>query len=486
MKSILSTLKTLPIVTMLLASQLADAQYTATRAFSQLPAFTKPIEMTFPDDGTNRLFLVQQRGVINVFPNNQTVTTTKVFLDISDSVYATANEMGLLGIAFHPNYKQNGYFYLNYSRQINNSLYTYVARYTVNSSNPDVADKSSKKILLKFIQPYSNHNGGCMRFGADGYLYISQGDGGSSNDPGNNAQSLGTFLGKILRIDVNKEENGKPYAIPSDNPFVTTPNAYPEIYAYGLRNPWKMQFDPVTKLLWAGDVGQNYREEIDIIEKGKNYGWKVAEGFSCRGGVNPCNKTGFQNPVIEYIYGNDGNYSITGGEVYRGSAMPELVGKYIFGDYSSARIYALDYKVGVDTSYVQLVKGSGFTISAFAHDQAGEIYIMGHSTGFIFKLGKTGTTGIESTSNNLDVQITSLFPNPVLNSFTIEFNKKQEGNTKIRLKNNLGAIVSTISDSDLPSGSNVLTFDLPKIENGMYFVEIETAQSKQVMKLVKE
>jgi glucose/arabinose dehydrogenase len=490
MKLIFTSLKTLLLIPAFFAGYLVEAQYTVTNAFPQLPVLTKPLEMTFPNDGTNRLFLVEQGGKIYVIPNSTTTTKLKVFLNLSDSVVTGQNEMGLLGLAFHPDYKNNGYFYVNYNRFINGTYYTYIARYTVSATNPDSAVKASKKILMKFAQPYTNHNGGCLRFGTDGYLYDGQGDGGSSNDPNGNAQKLNSYLGKMLRIDVDKETANRPYDIPADNPFINTANAYPEIYAYGLRNPWRFSIDPVTNLLWVGDVGQNYLEEVDIVEKGKNYGWNTMEGFQCRGGATGCNKTGLSLPVYDYYNSaadpkNQGNCSVTGGFVYRGNAIPDLQGKYVFGDYCSGRIWAITYIPGVDTSVAQLVVAPSL-ISSFALDQNNEIYVIGQNKGIIYKLGKTSTTGLEIANSNSDIQINSLFPNPVLNSFTIEFNKKQIGNTKVRLKNCLGTIVNILSDSELPSGSNVLTFDLPKIESGVYFVEIETAQSKQVMKLVKE
>jgi glucose/arabinose dehydrogenase len=249
---------------------ITNAQFTLQNAFPNL-SFSDPVFVTHSNDGTNRIFVIEQAGRIKVFPNSQSVSSAKEFLNITDRVNS-GGEMGLLGLAFHPDYQTNGYFYVNYTYDSGNDLYTKIARYQV-TSNPDSADKNSEFQVLTFYQPFGNHNGGWIGFGPnDGYLYIGTGDGGSGGDPQNNGQSINTPLGKILCIDV---DGGAPYSIPPTNPFFdSTGTVKREIYAWGLRNPWRCSFDPVTGQLWAGDVGQNAWEEIDIIENGKNYGWR--------------------------------------------------------------------------------------------------------------------------------------------------------------------------------------------------------------------
>jgi glucose/arabinose dehydrogenase len=294
----------------------------------------------------------------------------KTFLDIRNKVEDSGNEEGLLGVAFHPQYKTNGYFYVNYTA--NNPDRTVISRFKVSTTNPDIADPTSEVVLLTFNQPYSNHNGGQVLFGPDEYLYIGVGDGGSGGDPQGHGQNLKTLLGTILRIDVNKQEGGKKYAIPADNPFTGNKSGYKEeIYAYGLRNPWRLSFDPVTKKLWTGDVGQNAYEEIDIIEKGGNYGWNIMEGKHCFEPRRNCNQQGLKLPVWEYPRSE--GVSITGGFVYRGPSLPELKGKYIYADYGSGRIWALDATNPANPVNTTLTE-SNLNISAFGVDARNELY----------------------------------------------------------------------------------------------------------------
>jgi glucose/arabinose dehydrogenase len=334
-------------------------------------SFTRPVDLQHANDNSNRLFVVEQEGIISVFKNEAATSSKSTFLDIRNKVEDSGNEEGLLGLAFHPQYKTNGYLYVNYTA--NNPDRTVISRFKVSAANPNVADPASEVVLLTFDQPYSNHNGGQVSFGPDGYLYIGVGDGGSGGDPKGHCQNLKTLLGSILRIDVNKQENEKKYSIPSDNPFAGNKSGYKEeIYAYGLRNPWRLSFDPVTKKLWAGDVGQNLYEEVDIIEKGGNYGWNIMEGKHCFEPSRNCNQQGLKLPVWEYPR-NEG-VSITGGFVYRGPSLPELKGKYIYADYGSGKIWALDasnVNSPVNTTLVE----SNLNISSFGVDPKNELYI---------------------------------------------------------------------------------------------------------------
>lgn len=344
--------------------------YQVTVAFPKL-SFTRPVDLQHANDNSNRLFVAEQRGIISVFKNDASASSKSTFLDIRDKVEDNGNEEGLLGLAFHPQYKTNGYFYVNYTAR--NPDRTVISRFRVSAYNPEVADPESEVVLLTFDQPYSNHNGGQVSFGPDGYLYIGVGDGGSGGDPKGHGQNLKTLLGSILRIDVNKQENGKKYAIPADNPFAGNKSGYKEeIYAYGLRNPWRLSFDPVTKKLWTGDVGQNAYEEIDIIEKGGNYGWNIMEGKHCFEPSRNCNQQGLKLPVWEYPR-NEG-VSITGGFVYRGPSLPELKGKYIYADYGSGKIWVLD-ATNVNNPVNTILVESNLNISSFGVDPKNELYI---------------------------------------------------------------------------------------------------------------
>jgi glucose/arabinose dehydrogenase len=334
--------------------------------------FTRPVDLQHPGDGTNRLFVVEQAGVIHVFENQSDVGDTGVFLDIQDRVNDEGNEEGLLGLAFHPEFETNGYFYVDYTAA--NPRRTVIARYRVDSANPDQADPQSETVLLEVPQPYSNHNGGQIAFGPDGFLYISLGDGGSGGDPQENGQNPATLLGSILRIDIDNPSEGRPYGIPSDNPFVDGANgARPEIYAYGLRNAWRFSFDPETNRLWAADVGQNAFEEVDIIEKGKNYGWDVMEASSCFEPEEGCDQADLTLPIWEY--GREDGVSVTGGYVYRGTRAPQLTGRYLVADYASGKVWALEYD-GRQTAQAELLMDTDLNISSFGVDQNGEQYVL--------------------------------------------------------------------------------------------------------------
>jgi len=288
-----------------------ENRFTIQDAFPGLQ-FKRPLDFQNAGDGSGRVFVVEQGGQIYVIENKPAVKA-ELFLDISNRIDNSGNEMGLLGLAFHPNFKENGLFFVNYT----NSTSTVISKFKIDPSNPNKADPSSEEIILTFTQPYSNHNGGQIAFSPnDGYLYIGVGDGGSEGDPNGNGQNCSTLLGKILRIDINKKDPGLNYGIPPDNPFVNNSQGKKEeIYAYGLRNPWRFRFDPQSGRLWAADVGQNRVEEIDLIDKGKNYGWNIMEGSLCYNPPSGCNTSGLELPVYEYQHPLGD--AITGGYVYR-------------------------------------------------------------------------------------------------------------------------------------------------------------------------
>lgn len=345
-----------------------ENRYTVQDAFPGI-SFNRPLGLQNAGDGSGRLFVVEQGGRIYLIYNDLG-DDARLFLDITGRVDDSGNEMGLLGLAFHPDFKDNGNFFLNYTDGNN----TVISRFTVNIDNPDSADPESEEIILTFPQPYSNHNGGHLEFGpSDGYLYIATGDGGSGGDPQGNAQNLETLLGKILRIDVDNKDTGLNYAIPPDNPFYDNAGGYrEEIYAYGLRNPWRFSIDALTSRLWAADVGQNRIEEINIIEKGGNYGWNIMEGSLCFNPPESCDPTGLELPVYEYEHHL--GRSITGGFVYRGEDMPALEGAYIYADFISGIIWGLWYREGEESRNFTLVE-TGLNISSFGIDENYELYL---------------------------------------------------------------------------------------------------------------
>ena len=316
-----------------------------------------------------RLYVVEQAGVIRIVENGK--VRPQPFLDIRDRV-ESGGEKGLLSIAFHPRYKQNGIFFLNYTTGAG-GLHTVVSRFK--RASDDRADPASEQVLLKIAQPFSNHNGGQLAFGPDGYLYIGMGDGGAANDPHGHGQNLGTLLGKMLRIDVDRAPSGKPYGIPNDNPFVNRRGTPPEVYAYGLRNPWRFSFDAGNGRLYLADVGQNAKEEIDVIEKGGNYGWNVMEADICTPAVNKKCTTIGTLPIYSYFQ-SEGR-SVTGGFVYRGGRHPALCGVYIYGDYVSGNIWGLRYDGRRVTAQRQLLR-SGHNISSFGQGDDLELYVIDH------------------------------------------------------------------------------------------------------------
>ena len=331
-----------------------------------------PTAITHAGDGSGRLFITLQAGRIVIFDGTQILPTA--FLDIS-SLVLSGGERGLLSVAFHPNYRNNGVFFVYYTNTAGDIV---IARYSV-SSDPIVADPASAVILLTISHPtFANHNGGQLQFGPDGYLYIGVGDGGGGGDPSNHGQSLGTLLGKLLRIDV---DGAPPYAIPTGNPFVGVTGALLEIWAYGLRNPWRFSFDRSTNDLFIADVGQNSFEEVDFqlagSSGGENYGWNIMEGNHCFNPSSGCDPDGLTPPILEYDHSL--GCSITGGYRYRGTQNPDLTGIYFFGDFCSGRIWGASEQAGAWTPTELL--GTSLSISTFGEDEAGEIYVADHSQG---------------------------------------------------------------------------------------------------------
>ena len=309
--------------------------------------------------GDDRLFVVEQPGRIRIMQAGRLLD--RPFLDISSRV-SFGGEQGLLGLAFRPDYRASGRFFVNYTRRPDGA--TVVAEYRV-SADPNVA-APAETVLLVVPQPYPNHNGGMVEFGPDGFLYIGLGDGGAGGDPGDRAQNTHELLGKILRIDVDR---GAPYGIPPDNPFATG-GGRPEIFAWGLRNPWRFSFDRGGGDLWVGDVGQNSWEEVDLVRRGANYGWRIMEGAHCFHPRSDCRTAGLELPVVEYRNGG-GRCSVIGGYVYRGRRVPSLAGTYVYGDYCSGEIF------GLANGAQRVLLATNLWISSFGEDRAGELYVVG-------------------------------------------------------------------------------------------------------------
>jgi len=340
----------------------------------------QPVDLQAPPGDHARLFVVEQPGRIRIVRNGAVAAT---FLDIVGRV-GSGGERGLLGLAFHPRYAENGRFFVNYTDHAGD---THISEFRAQPPGSDSADPASERPLLFVAQPFPNHNGGGLAFGNDGKLYIALGDGGSGGDPLGNGQDLGTPLGKILRVDVDA---GAPFAVPADNPFVSTPGAFPAIWAYGLRNPWRISFDRASGDLMIGDVGQGAFEEVDVglvsRRGGENYGWNVMEGNHCFDPPAGCNAGGLTLPVIEYSHGD--GCSITGGYVYRGCRMPGYHGTYFYGDYCTALIRSFRLQNGTATDqrdWTSALSGGVDAISAFGVDGDGELYIVDH-TGEVYRV----------------------------------------------------------------------------------------------------
>jgi len=451
------------------------AQLKITEAFPNLD-FNAPVDIQNANDGTNRIFVVEQAGIISVFVNNSNTTEKLTFLNITDKVLS-GGEQGLLGLAFHPNYKQNGYFFVNYTAS--EPRRTVIARYKVSANNINKADPASETIFLEVEQPYSNHNGGQITFGPDGYLYNSFGDGGSGGDPLGNGQNLSTLLGSLIRIDVDTPGQNTQYSIPSDNPFISTQDARPEIYAYGLRNVWRFSFDKTTGTLWAADVGQNLWEEVDIIEKGKNYGWNIMEGFHCYNSQQ-CNQEGLELPVWEYGHNSAGGYSITGGFVYRGSNASEIYGKYVFADFVSGKIWALT-KTDSNISN-ELIFETGYSISTFGVDEQDNLYFADYSSGKLFKIEGGKTTSVGSMKQP-SFQLKQNYPNPFNPETKIDFSLNNPENIKFEIFNSLGQLVQTLLNDEITAGDYSIMWNADKFSSGTYFYRLSSDKFSLIKKM---
>jgi glucose/arabinose dehydrogenase len=335
---------------------------------------SKPVFATTANDGSGRIFIVEKTGKIKILKNG--VVRSTPFLNISSEV-SKGSEQGLLGLAFHPQFKSNRKLYVNFTNLAGDTV---IREYRASTSNPNVVSTSTKRRILKIAQPFANHNGGMLAFGPDGYLYIGMGDGGGAGDPGNRAQNPSVLLGKMLRIDINRTTSTTAYVNPATNPYVGIAGR-DELWQIGLRNPWRFSFDKITGDLWIGDVGQGRYEEVDRAirtsagaGRGVNWGWRVLEGTHCYSPPSGCNTAGKTMPLLDYDHGN-GRCAVTGGYVYRGSAIPLLRGGYVFGDYCSGEIWVVAYNASSPVSKVRLLD-TNLLISSFGQIGGGELVVV--------------------------------------------------------------------------------------------------------------
>ena len=431
---------------LLLLPLIATSQVVIEEAFPNL-YFTQPVDLQYAPDGSDRLFVVEQRGTIYVFENNSSVTEKIMFLDIRDKV-VYEGERGLLSLAFHPDYENNRYFFVNYTAP--NPLRTVVSRFQVTADDSDVGDELSEHIIIQIDQPFSNHNGGQIVFGPDSYLYIGMGDGGWFGDPYNNGQDLTTLLGAILRIDVDTVSATLNYGIPVDNPFAAdTLESRDEIYAYGLRNPWRFSFDPYTNFCWVADVGQDLYEEIDILVYGGNYGWNIMEGSHCYNPATGCDTTGLILPI--YTYDHSIGESITGGFVYRGTLVPDIYGKYIFADFEYGDVWSLEYD-GDNAPEVSTLGDLGpYSVTSFGVDLQNELYICSFD-GQIYKFMQTDSAVDDGDLKPNKFSLYQNYPNPFNPVTRINYDLPIQGNVTITIHDILGRHIKTLVNQVQPAG----------------------------------
>ncbi|MEO6694314.1 MAG: PQQ-dependent sugar dehydrogenase [Ignavibacteria bacterium] len=437
-------------------------------------SFSNPLFLTHSNDGTNRIFIAEKNGIVKVLPNDSSTSNVKIFLNMTNLII-TGSERGLLGLAFHPDYANNGYFYVNYTRASDGA--TKVSRFTRSASDPDKADSLSEFNIITISQPFSNHNGGIIFFGIDGYLYVGMGDGGSGNDPGNRAQNVNELLGKILRIDVNTSTGGNNYGIPSTNPFAGG-GGRPEIFTVGMRNPWRMSQDPVTGIIYCGDVGQDAWEEIDIIEVGKNYGWRCYEGNHPTINVSSCTQpmASYTFPIKEYANAGS-DISITGGYVYRGIRRPELTGRYIYSDYGSRKTWKLKYEGGIVTEDEFLFNAPS-NVYSYGTDQRGELYLCGANS-IIYRFNKSDLVAVNGNGSNVPEGFTleQNYPNPFNPSTSIKYSIPELSKVKLSIFDVTGKTINTLVNTAQLAGEYNISWNGKdgfgnSVPSGAYFYSL--------------
>jgi glucose/arabinose dehydrogenase len=454
----------------------SPAQVTLTPVFTDL-SFNTPVHLTHAGDGSNRLFVVEKRGTIQVFDNDPDVTDSRVFLDIRDRVNSSYSESGLLSLAFPPGYPDDPRVFVYYNT---GNLTSRISEIIV-TGTPERADADQERVILELDQPAGNHNGGQIAFGPDSLLYIGLGDGGGAGDPYDNGQDRTTLLGAILRVDV-RDPDVDGYAVPGDNPYVGNEQGWKEeIWAWGFRNPWRFSFDRQTGTLWTGDVGQNQWEEVDRVQKGKNYGWNIMEGTHCYPPGSECDTTGLALPVTEYSH-NVG-LSITGGFVYRGQRLGDLNGHYLFGDFIQRQIWSLPSDSEPGAEAVQIATSSS-SISSFGEDEQGEIYVVGFD-GSIATLGDPATAVAPSEPDQLPgtVELLPAYPNPFNPETRIAFDLPKAMTVTLEIVDIRGRQVQSLAEGRFAAGRHNVVWRADSVTSGTYYAVLQAGSHRQVQPL---
>ncbi len=452
------------------------------------PAIRFDFPVDLADDGMGNLYVVERAGKIYTFPNDSTTQDTTVFLDIRDQVLDEDLESGLLSLTFHPNYEDNGFFYVYYIT--GGPLRSKLSRFRRSGSDPRKADPESELVILEIDQPTPRHNGGDTAFDADGYLYVSLGDGSTGGDTYENAQNLETLLGSLLRIDVDHPAGGRNYGIPPDNPFAGNTQGFKEeIYAYGFRNPWRFSIDPESGHIWVGDVGEVTWEEVDFVVKGGNYGWPIMEGPVCYNPPENCTSGNLYPPV--HTYDHEVGNSITGGFVYRGDRVPALRGKYIFADWGGRQIWLLQYGGGNpyesdETPVVKQITDAERFISSFAVDASGELYMLFTFEGRVMRFAKSSATGTsDHPSETPAFRFVVDGPNPFDHEAVFSLELETAGFVRVAVYDVLGREVDVLFSSTIaPGAPRQVRFDGSGLPNGLYFFRAETTGGFITRKLV--
>lgn len=455
------------IFAILLFPILATAQPTVRNAFPGL-TFDAPMDIQISKGVPDTLFIAERAGIIRRFHHTPDVSTSQIFLNISSHV-TTSGEGGILGFAFHPNYPETGYVYVSYTRA--SPYRSVLSRFSTHSANPQSLDADSEVMLIVLNQPSTNHNGGQIRFGPDGYLYVAFGDGGGAGDPSNHAQNRTNLFGTILRLDVDQTQGSLEYAIPSDNPYVGNTSGWrEEIFAYGLRNPFRFSFDSETGDLWAGDVGQGRLEEVNIIRSGGNYGWRIMEGTLCFNPTSGCDTSEKILPVYEYDI--PGAQSITGGFVYRGENSDQT-GRYFFGDYVSGQIWSIAYDGGPVANNLQLIGSiNRFSLVCFGEDHQGELVLCSFDGGiYTIDMGEPVSVEKEPEIPAM-IKLDQNFPNPFNPNTVIRFRLSVFGDVNLSVHDMLGRKISTLVDRRMPAGEHQVWFDASYLPSGVYLYQL--------------
>ena len=449
--------------------------------------FSNPVFVTHSNDGTDRVYVIERLGKIKIFANDSNTSVSKTFLDVTNlNNGSTYQERGLLGLAFHPDYANNGYFYIYYTRVGDGA--NVLSRFKRSTNDPDKADSLSEQILWAVSDPYVNHNGGILFFGLDGYLYCGMGDGGSAGDPGNRAQNTNEMLGKVHRVNVDTSTASTNYGIPSTNPFAVS-GGRPEIFTYGHRNPWRMSQDPVTGLIYCGDVGQDAWEEVDIIEVGKNYGWRCYEGNHTYNTSGCGAVSNYTFPIKEYANAGS-DCSITGGYVYRGLRRPEFTGRYIYGDYCSRKIWKLKYEGGVVTEDELLITAPS-SIFSFGTDQHNELYVC-CSNNLIYRFNKSDLVGVNGISETVPsgFKLDQNYPNPFNPSTSIKYSVPELSKVRLAVYSSDGKEVNTLVNTNQLAGNYSIRWNGRdgfgnNVPSGVYFYSLTAGTNfSQTKKMV--